>query len=146
MNSRLSYIPVPVAHVLRDGKRYLVDAKDIIVSDVVFLDSKVSGIIPADILLTTVSENEDFLISSYVESFDPGNKHLAEFRCGQIPESAYKKSIPPFVPGEPENLEDFPQFILDSPNFVPMGSRLFSGQGQGICIRIGNDTVKALLR
>lgn len=91
MNSRLSYIPVPVAHVLRDGKRFLVDAKDIIVSDVVFLDSKVSGIIPADILLTAVSENEEFLISSYVDTFDLGNKHLAEFRQGTIPESAYKK-------------------------------------------------------
>ena len=80
MNSRLSYIPVPVAHVLRDGKRFLVDAKDIIVSDVVFLDSKVSGIIPADILLTAVSENEEFLISNYIDAFDPGNKHLGEFR------------------------------------------------------------------
>ena len=30
MNDRLSYVPIPVAHVLRDGKKYLIDAKDII--------------------------------------------------------------------------------------------------------------------
>ena len=146
MSIRLSYIPIPVAHVLRDGKRFLVDAKDIIVSDVVYLDSKVSGIIPADILMTALSDNEEFLISNYVDTFDPSNKHLGEFRQGTVPESAYKKSVKPFVAGEPENLEELPDFILDSPNFVPMGSRLFSGQGQGICIRIGNETIKALLR
>jgi magnesium-transporting ATPase (P-type) len=71
LNSRLSYIPVPVAHVLRDCKRFLVDSKDIIVGDVVILDSKVSGIIPADIILFETSESEEFVISNYSESFDP---------------------------------------------------------------------------
>jgi hypothetical protein len=78
LNTRLSYIPVPVAHVLRDGKRFLVDSKDIIVSDVVFLDAKVSGIVPADIILTQVVEGEEFLISNYTDAFDPTNKHLME--------------------------------------------------------------------
>ena len=64
MNHRLSYLPVPVAHVLRDGKKYLVDAKDIIVGDLVYLDSKVSGVIPADIVLCETTE--DFEISSYI--------------------------------------------------------------------------------
>ena len=146
MNSRLSYIPVPVAHVLRDGKRFLVDAKDIIVSDIVFLDAKVSGIIPADLILVAVSDSEDFLISNYTDTFDPGNKHLAEYRQGTVPETAYKKSAKLWVEGEPENLDEMPEFILDSPNFVPMGARLFSGQGQGICVRIGNETIKALMR
>ena len=76
MNSRLSYVPIPVAHVLRDGKKYLVDAKDIIVSDIVYLDSKVSGVIPADIVLIETSEEEEFVISSYLDTFDHSNKHL----------------------------------------------------------------------
>ena len=71
LNNRLSYIPVPVAHVLRDCKRFLVDAKEIIVGDIVILDSKVSGIIPADIILLETSESEEFVISNYAESFDP---------------------------------------------------------------------------
>ena len=125
MNNRLSYIPVPVAHVLRDGKRFLVDAKDIIVSDIVYLDAKVSGIIPADIILVAVSEDEEFVISYYIDTFDPKNKHLAEFRQGTVPETAYKKTVKTFE--EPEQIEEMPDFILDSPNFVPMGARLFSG-------------------
>ena len=93
LNSRLSYIPVPVAHVLRDSKRFLVDAKDIIVGDVVMLDSKVSGIIPADIILVETNENEDFIISNYVDSFDPKNSHLYSYRNGtaEIPPTASKK-------------------------------------------------------
>jgi magnesium-transporting ATPase (P-type) len=51
MNYRLSYIPIPVVHVLREGKKYLVDSKELIVGDIVHLDSKISGIIPADIIL-----------------------------------------------------------------------------------------------
>jgi hypothetical protein len=43
----------------------------IIVGDVVILDSKVSGIIPADIILFETSESEEFVISNYSESFDP---------------------------------------------------------------------------
>ena len=39
-----------------------------------------------------------------------------------------------------------PGFILDSPYFVPMGVRFFRGQGKGIVVRIGNNTVKALLK
>ena len=39
-----------------------------------------------------------------------------------------------------------PAFILDSPFFVPMGVRFFKGQGKGIVVRIGNNTVKALLK
>ena len=91
MTHRLSFIPVPVAHVLRDGKRYLVDAKDIIVSDVVFLDSKISGVIPADIILYETSE--DFIISSYLDTFDVKGKHLYELRAPDyvIPETATKK-------------------------------------------------------
>lgn len=53
----MSYVPIPVAHVLRDGKKYLIDAKDIIVGDLVYLDSKVSGVIPADIILCETSED-----------------------------------------------------------------------------------------
>lgn len=93
LNSRLSYIPVPVAHVLRDCKRFLVDAKDIIVGDVVILDSKVSGIIPADIILFETSEVEEFVISNYSDSFDPQNKHLYSFRnkTAEVLETASKK-------------------------------------------------------
>ena len=65
MNERLSYVPIPVAHVLRDGKKYLVDAKEIIVSDIVFLDAKVSGVIPADIVLFETSD--DFEICPYTD-------------------------------------------------------------------------------
>ena len=57
MNQRLSYVPIPVAHVLRDGKKYLVDAKDIIVGDLVYLDSKISGVIPSDIILCDTTED-----------------------------------------------------------------------------------------
>ena len=53
----MSYVPIPVAHVLRDGKKYLIDAKDIIVGDLVYLDSKVSGVIPADIILCETSDD-----------------------------------------------------------------------------------------
>ena len=62
VNSRMSYNPVPVVHVIRDGRKYLVDSKDLIVSDVVFLDARTSGIIPADIILfeTSPHENEPF--------------------------------------------------------------------------------------
>jgi hypothetical protein len=82
-----------VAHVLRDCKRFLVDSKDIIVGDVVILDSKVSGIIPADIILVETSENEEFIISSYSDSFDPKNSHLYSFRNGvvELPTTASKK-------------------------------------------------------
>ena len=76
MNSRLSYVPIPVAHVLRDGKKYLVDAKDIIVSDIVYLDAKVSGVIPADIILIETAEEEEFVISSYLDTYDHSNKHF----------------------------------------------------------------------
>ena len=37
-------------------------------------------------------------------------------------------------------------FVLDAPNFVPMGARLISGYGKGICVKIGNQTIKALLK
>ena len=55
MMKRLSFIPIPVAHVLRDGKRYLLDFKDIIVGDIIYLYAKVSGIIPADMILFETS-------------------------------------------------------------------------------------------
>ena len=71
MNNRLSFIPIPVAHVLRDAKKFLIDATDIIVSDLVYLDAKVSGIIPADIILYEASE--DFVIGSYLDTFDQKN-------------------------------------------------------------------------
>ena len=51
VNSRISYNPVPVVHVIRDGRKYLVDSKDLIVSDIVLLDARTSGVIPADIIL-----------------------------------------------------------------------------------------------
>jgi hypothetical protein len=38
-----------------------------------------------------------------------------------------------------------PELILDAANFVAMGSRFFMGQGKGIVIRIGKDSVKAIL-
>jgi len=81
---------VPVCHVLRDTKRFLVDAKEIIIGDVVLLDSKVSGLIPADIILVETNENEEFIISNYVDSFDPKNSHLYSYRNGsaEIPPSA----------------------------------------------------------
>ena len=74
LNNRLSYIPIPVTHVLREGKKYLVDSKELIVGDIVHLDSKISGIIPADIVLFQTSN--EFEISPYTETFDSGNKHL----------------------------------------------------------------------
>ena len=76
MNHRLSYLPIPVAHVLRDKKKYLVDAKDIIVADLVYLDSNISGVIPADIVLCDTSE--EFEISSYITTFDQKNSHFKE--------------------------------------------------------------------
>ena len=89
---RLSFIPIPVAHVLRDGKRYLLDFKDIIVGDVVYLDSRISGIIPADIILFETSP--DFIISSYIDTFDQGNRHLYDFRTNGyvLPDTATNKS------------------------------------------------------
>ena len=74
LNNRLSYIPVPVAHVLRDGKKYLIDAKEIIIGDLVYIDSKVSGVIPADIVLCETSE--DLVINSYLNTFDHKNSHF----------------------------------------------------------------------
>ena len=74
IRERLSYVPIPVAHVLRDGKKYLIDAKDIIVSDLVYLDAKVSGVIPADLIMYETSP--DFEIGSYLDVLDPRNKHL----------------------------------------------------------------------
>ena len=61
--------------------------------DVVILDSKVSGIIPADIILIETSEEEEFIISSYSDSFDPKNSHLYSFRNGaaEVPPTASKK-------------------------------------------------------
>ena len=91
LNNRLSFVPVPVTHVLRDGKKYFIDAKDLIVSDVVYLDSRVSSVIPADIILFEASP--DFLIASYLDTFDSGNKHFYQMRkdgC-KVPESALKK-------------------------------------------------------
>lgn len=68
-----------------------------------------------------------------------------------VPETAVKKKV--VYSGAAETLDEIEppvdgatDFILDSTNFVPMGSRLMSGQGRGICIRIGNNTVKGLLR
>ena len=55
MNNRLSFIPIPVTHVLRDGKKFFIDAKDLIVSDIVYLDSRVSSVIPADVILFETS-------------------------------------------------------------------------------------------
>ena len=55
MNNRLSFIPVPVTHVLRDGKKFFIDAKELIVSDVVCLDSRISSVIPADVILVETS-------------------------------------------------------------------------------------------
>ena len=55
MNNRLSFIPVPVTHVLRDGKKFFIDAKDLIVSDIVYLDSRISSVIPADVILFETS-------------------------------------------------------------------------------------------
>ena len=124
-----------MAHVLRDGKKFLIDSKDIVVSDLVYLDSKVSGVIPADIILYETSS--DFIISTYLDSFDHQNRHFTQLRLGTILPSATNKSLNEF--SEP------PEFILDAPNFVPMGARLISGSGKGICIRIGNETIKALL-
>lgn len=141
VNQRLSFVPIPLAHVLRDGKKYLIDAKDIIVSDLVHLDSKVSGIVPADLILYETSE--DFKIGSYLESFDASNKHLAYLRKSgsTLPPTATVKVGSMEAPASEQDL-----CILDAPNFVPMGTRLLSGSGKGICIRIGNDTIQALLR
>ena len=124
-----------MAHVLRDGKKYLIDSKDIIVSDLVYLDARVSGIIPADIILFEASA--DFEIESYKESFDVKNKHNLR-QEKDIPQGATHKSVP-------EEGAEMPDMILDAPNFVPMGAKLVSGNGKGICIRIGNNTIKALL-
>lgn len=144
---------MPVTHVLRDGKKYFIDAKDLIVSDVVCLDSRVSSVIPADILL--VETSDDFLIASYLDTFDSGNKHFYQMRKDgyRVPESAVRKegmiSTEAAEGDEEEGLKwkEMPQcFILDSPFFVPMGVRFFQGQGKGIVVRIGNNTVKALLR
>lgn len=145
MTNRLSFIPVPVTHVLRDAKKYLVDSKDIIVGDVIYLDAKVSGIIPADMILFETSPH--FLVSSYLDTFDSKSKHLYEFRTPNhaMPESASRKFVAYTLP-EDEFKEPHPNFILDSPNFVPMGARLFTGHGKGICVKIGNNTIKALLR
>ena len=80
-----------MAHVLRDGKKYLVDSKDIIVGDLVYIDSKVSGIIPADIVLCETSG--ELVISSYLSTFDSKNQHFYDFRAEgyQLPETATKK-------------------------------------------------------
>ena len=48
--------------------------------------------------------------------------------------------------GEPPTPQEMPDFILDSPNFVPMGARLYNGSGKGVCIKIGNKSIKAQLR
>lgn len=82
---------MPVTHALRDGRKYFIDAKDLIVSDIVFLDSKVSSVIPADIILFETSSN--FLIASYLDTFDSGNKHFYQMRRDRykVPESALRK-------------------------------------------------------
>lgn len=91
LNNRLSFVPVPVTHVLRDGKKFFIDAKDLIVSDVVCLDSRVSSVIPADVIL--IEASEDFLIASYLDTFDSGNKHFYQMRKDgyRVPESAIRK-------------------------------------------------------
>lgn len=158
MMKRLTFVPIPVAHVLRDGKKYLLDFKDIVVGDVVFLDAKISGIIPADIILCETSP--DFNISAYTDTFDKANRYLYDFRKEgyQLPLTATRKSASytPATPTPPDQIPlarptyaeacEFPEFILDSPNFVPMGGRLYCGSGKGICIRIGNKSLKATLR
>lgn len=148
LNHRLSYIPIPVAHVLRDSKKYLVDAKDIIVGDLVYLDAKVSGVIPADIILCDTSD--DLEISSYINTFDQKNYHFKDQRLEDYePVDTSTKKFAKILEAEEEPDPDAPHptdFILDSPNFVAMGSRLLSGQAKGICIKIGNDTIKALLK
>ena len=143
--SRLSHVPTLKVDVLRDGQKTLVEAKEIVVADVVFLDSKVGGIIPADILLIETDGTEDFVISSYLEAFDSSNKHLKHLRTEgvSIPESATKK-VANFIPNNtpsPEEIDSYPELILDSPVFVPKGAKLYSGSGYGICIRIGNNTI-----
>ena len=82
---------MPVTHVLRDGRKYFIDAKDLIVSDIVCLDSKVSSVIPADVILFEASP--DFLIASYLDTFDSGNKHFSQMRRDRykVPESALRK-------------------------------------------------------
>lgn len=91
LNNRLSFVPVPVTHALRDGKKFFIDAKDLIVSDIVYLDSKVSSVIPADIILYEASP--DFLIANYLDTFDSGNKHFYLMRKNgyKVPETAMKK-------------------------------------------------------
>ena len=93
MNQRLSFVPFPVTHVLRDGKKYFVDGKDLIVSDIVYLDSKISSIIPADILL--IETSEEFLIASYLDTFDSKNKYFSQLRDPKVkfkpPPHALKK-------------------------------------------------------
>ena len=138
LNSRLSYIPVPVAHVLRDGKKYLVDAKEIIEGDIVQIDSKVSGVVPADIVLYEASDELE--IGAYLDTYDLAGKHFDRNDPFPIPDSATKKQV---TTDDGESITDF---ILDSPNFVPMGARIIDGHGKGICIRTANRTVKALLR
>ena len=86
---RLS-IPINSTHVLRDGVKSLVDAKEIVVNDIVYIDSKVSSIVPADIILVETDEGEPMVISSYLDDFDHGNNHFEWLRADpdKLPEGA----------------------------------------------------------
>jgi len=144
----MSHLPISKVEVLRDGQKVLVEAKEIVVADVVYLDSKMGGLIPADIILVETDGSEEFKINSYLEAFDSSNKHFKHIREAEvIPETATKKAAtyqPNYTPS-PEDLEAIPGLILDSPSFVPMGAKLYSGSGYGICVRIGNDTIQGLV-
>ena len=101
------------------------------------LESTVNqGKIPADIIL--FESSDDFVVQSYLEAFDPKNRHLYFLRTSDqpvLPESATAKK------GLKESQEAYKDVcILDAANFVPMGAT-FTGSGKGICIRIGTNTV-----
>lgn len=43
-----------------------------------------------------------------------------------------------------ETKPGFHSNIMNAHNFVPMGSRITSGKGRGICIRTGNQTLQGV--
>ena len=77
-----------------------------------------------------------------MELLDERHRNILEFNSlgRELPSTVFNKSgtfETPFIEG-------FEGIIINAPNFIPMGSRITSGQAKGICIRIGNQTVQGI--
>ena len=125
----------PIANVTRDGKKSATDARDLVLGDVVWVKAGFDEKAPCDMLLI---EGEVKSIG-YMELLDEKHRDILEFKSlgRELPSSVFQKKGSFCTDWR----EGFEGLIINAPNFLPMGSRIISGEAKGICIRIGNQTI-----